>query len=95
MPGAEKIIGKSLEAQLEITVSGEKYDLLNSFCDKLAAVFIVSGVKLLNGGGEELSVKVMQADGEKCDRCWTYTDDGEKTEDGYLCARCLKTIKEI
>ena len=92
---AEKIIGKSLEAQLEITVSGEKYDLLNSFCDKLAAVFIVSGVKLLNGGGEELSVKVMQADGEKCDRCWMYTDDGEKTEDGYLCARCLKTIKEI
>ena len=91
---ADKIIGKSLEAQLHITASGEQYDVLDSFRDQLAAIFIVSAVALERGEGE-LSVKVEPAAGEKCDRCWMFTEDGETTEDGHLCARCMETVKGL
>ena len=92
---AAKTIGKSLEAKLEISVGGDKYELLDSFRGRLAEVFIVSAVKLEKSDSEDMTVTVKPADGEKCDRCWMYTEDGEKTEDGYLCARCLKTLETL
>ena len=91
---ANKLIGKSLEAQLHITASGEQYKVLDSFRDQLAAIFIVSAVSLESGEGE-MKVTVEPASGEKCDRCWMFTEDGETTEDGHLCARCMETVKGL
>ena len=91
---ANKLIGKSLEAQLHITASGEQYAVLDSFRDQLAAIFIVSAVSLESGEGE-MKVTVEPASGEKCDRCWMFTEDGETTEDGHLCARCMVTVKGL
>ena len=91
---ANKLIGKSLEAQLHITASGEQYAVLDSFRDQLAAIFIVSAVSLESGEGE-MKVTVEPASGEKCDRCWMFTEDGETTEDGHLCARCMETVKGL
>ena len=91
---ANKLIGKSLEAQLHIAASGEQYAVLDSFRDQLAAIFIVSAVSLESGDGE-MKVTVEPASGEKCDRCWMFTEDGETTEDGHLCARCMETVKGL
>ena len=91
---ANKLIGKSLEAQLHITASGEQYAVLDSFRDQLAAIFIVSAVSFESGEGE-MKVTVEPASGEKCDRCWMFTEDGETTEDGHLCARCMETVKGL
>ncbi len=91
---ANKLIGKSLEAQLHIVASGEQYAVLDSFRDQLAAIFIVSAVSLESGEGE-MKVTVEPASGEKCDRCWMFTEDGETTEDGHLCARCMETVKGL
>ena len=91
---ANKLIGKSLEAQLHIAASGEQYAVLDSFRDQLAAIFIVSAVSLESGEGE-MKVTVEPASGEKCDRCWMFTEDGETTEDGDLCARCMETVKGL
>ena len=91
---ANKLIGKSLEAQLHIAASGEQYAVLDSFRDQLAAIFIVSAVSLESGEGD-MKVTVEPASGEKCDRCWMFTEDGETTEDGHLCARCMETVKEL
>ena len=91
---ANKLIGKSLEAQLHIAASGEQYAVLDSFRDQLAAIFIVSAVSLESGEGE-MKVTVEPASGEKCDRCWMFTEDGETTEDGHLCARCMETVKGL
>ena len=91
---ANKLIGKSLEAQLHIAASGEQYAVLDSFRDQLAAIFIVSAVSLESGDGD-MKVAVEPASGEKCDRCWMFTEDGETTEDGHLCARCMETVKGL
>ena len=94
----EKLVGKSLEAKLTIFVQDENvYKMLADFGQELATVFIVSNVTLSKEQAPEsaysegmgISVLVEPADGCKCDRCWTYSTEGEHTEDGgFICSRC-------
>ncbi len=90
------MIGKSLEAQITLTVSDAQiYDLFADFQGELATVFIVSKVTLQKADAEVENgflVKVEKAEGHKCDRCWTYTHNGIETEDGFLCARCKNIL---
>ena len=88
---ANKSIGKSLDAKLTITVSDkETLALLTSFTkEELETVFIVSGVTVNEG---EDAVKVENADGCKCVRCWKYSTEGIDTESGFLCVRCKNTL---
>ena len=96
---AEKQVGKSLEAKVTLyTKDAEMLAMLQAFGKELNTVFIVSGVTLsaedapegaLTEGLSGISVLVEPADGCKCDRCWSYSTEGEHTEDGgFLCARC-------
>ncbi len=91
---ADKRIGKSLEARVKITVSDDAaYAVLDSFRHVLETVFIVSEVELCRGEGEgPISVEVLPAEGEKCDRCWRVTRDAVRTEDGCLCGRCRVVV---
>ncbi len=102
---AEKKIGKSLDAKVDIyTGEADKYALLASFDEAtLEDVFITSGVTLHNTAeapegafipeNGKLAVLVSAADGEKCDRCWKYSSDCEHDEEGgCLCARCKATV---
>ncbi len=97
---AEKVIGKSLDAKLTIYASGENKVILDGFADELPTVFIVSGVTVADGSAPEgaymdedakVAVLVEPADGEKCDRCWSYSTEGISDGEGFLCKRC-KTI---
>ena len=93
---ADKLIGKSLEARIRITVSDpDAYAVLDSFRSVLNAVFIVSETELVQGneGGATISVEVSVAEGEKCDRCWRVTRDAVRTEDACLCARCRAIVQ--
>ncbi len=101
---AEKLIGKSLDAKVTVyTTDDEVYELLSSFADELATIFIVSGAKVVKGeapeaahteDGDIVSVLVEPADGKKCDRCWGYSENGVETEDGgFLCERCRAIIE--
>ncbi|MBE6600892.1 MAG: isoleucine--tRNA ligase [Ruminococcaceae bacterium] len=100
---AEKQVGKSLEAKVTLyTKDADMLSLLQGFGKELNTVFIVSGVSLVEGdapagahteGLSGVSVLVEPADGCKCDRCWSYSTDGEHTEDGgFLCARCKSIL---
>ncbi len=102
---AEKMVGKSLEAKITLyTKDADMKSLLESFEKELTTVFIVSGVKLRDGdapehaltdGASGVGVLVEPADGCKCDRCWSYSEQGIHTEDGgFLCGRC-KAILEL
>ncbi len=92
---AAKLIGKSLEAKLTLTLSDENYELMSAFGDELKTIFIVSQVELLKGG-DGVAVEVAPADGIRCDRCWMRTTDGIDTEDGgHLCARCEAIVKKL
>ena len=101
---AEKLIGKSLDAKITIYAeNAETYELLKAFESELATVYIVSGVKLVNGKAEGnaftetesgIAVLVEQADGHKCDRCWAYSTEGEHdAEGGFICSRCKAVIE--
>ena len=90
-----KLIGKSLEAKVKITVNKEDlYNILNKFYSELSTVFIVSQVELYktDDDTEGMKIEVVNADGDKCDRCWTHSVDGEKTENGFICSRCKRIL---
>ena len=92
---AAKQIGKSLDARVEIvTASDATYDLLSSFGEELKTVFIVSEITLTRG--EEACVKVLPAEGEKCERCWMYVRNAIHTEDGgCVCPRCASVLEQL
>ncbi|MBP5236834.1 MAG: hypothetical protein J6128_04800, partial [Clostridia bacterium] len=91
-----------LDARIEIyTEDSGIADLLESFGKELNDIFIVSDTAVkrekapddaIQGVSAAISVLVGKADGFKCDRCWSYSSDGEKTEDGYICRRCSSVI---
>ncbi|WP_461247374.1 isoleucine--tRNA ligase [Treponema sp. R6D11] len=74
-----KLIGNSLEAYVELSLSGKEYEFLNGF-KNLKELFIVSGFELKEG---EKTIKVSKYDGKKCPRCWMYHSDS-----GEICEKC-------
>jgi len=96
----EKVIGSSLDAKVTLFAEGETLDFVNAVKDILPAVFIVSQVDIAEGEGaykgdvEGLSVSVAKAEGEKCERCWIYSDTvGTDSEHPTLCSRCAGVLK--
>lgn len=90
----EKLIGSSLEAELEIYSEGEYRRVLESLREYLKQLFIVSNVTLVDEDLpilNKVGVKVIKSKGEKCERCWNYV---EQTKEG-LCTRCQDAIKNI
>ena len=88
---AAKLIGKPLDAKVSIVTSDEaKYNLLSENKDKLAMIYIVSQVELSFGDIDE--IRITNADGDKCERCWMYTTDGTDVEGSHICSRCAKII---
>ena len=90
----EKVIGKSLEAAVEIySNDSEVVELLNSV-DNLHQLFIVSSVEVKENDGvayDLASVKVTKAEGHRCERCWNIVE--EVNEEG-LCPRCASILNK-
>lgn len=85
-------VGSSLQAEGEITASGETYDALASLGDELRFVMIVSKVELKAGEGP-VSVTVHPSAEKKCERCWHYVDGvGADAEHPGLCPRCRANL---
>ena len=90
----EKKIGKSLEAQVSVTVPAEDAFLAEMNADELADLFIVSQAALTVGS--ELSVSVSPAQGEKCQRCWKHHPlVGSDAKHPALCPRCAKVVAAL
>jgi len=90
----EKVIGKSLEAAVEIySNDSEVVELLNSV-DNLHQLFIVSSVDVKENDGvayDLATVKVTKAEGHRCERCWNIVE--EVNEEG-LCPRCASILNK-
>ncbi|MEA4921466.1 MAG: isoleucine--tRNA ligase [Clostridiaceae bacterium] len=99
---ASKLIGKPLEADIELYANGNTKKWLEGIAGMLKTLLIVSGVSVKeNGEGtvcqnhQDISAKVFRAEGEKCERCWTYTSDiGSDPEHPTLCARCAAVVNK-
>jgi isoleucyl-tRNA synthetase len=88
-----KLIGAGLEAKVTITADAETKAFLESFGEGLRFLLIVSQMELNEGAG--LNVKVDVADGEKCERCWSYTTDvGADPRFPGACLRCVVNLEK-
>lgn len=97
----EKVIGKSLEAKVKIgnSPSFDTLAFLEGFSD-LHQLFIVSQVELVEDAQGEAyqhgTIEIAQADGEKCARCWNYSESlGSVGELDDLCPRCQEVVKTL
>ena len=87
---AAKVIGKSLEADVHLTVPESDRFFADESPEALADIFIVSKVELAIG--DALAVKVDNAAGTKCPRCWKHSL--EANAEG-LCPRCAEVVKHL
>ena len=87
---AAKVIGKSLEADVHLTVPESDRFFADESPEALADIFIVSKVELAIG--DVLAVKVDNAAGTKCPRCWKHSL--EANAEG-LCPRCAEVVKHL
>lgn len=90
----DKLIGKSLEASVTLTVTPEIYQILSPHTGELASLLIVSAVTLREGG--EPAISVERALGGKCERCWGYFETlGQSSAHPTLCPRCTDVVERI
>ena len=83
---SKKIIGSSLEADVQISLSKKDYEILNSIdADEF---FITSNVtKIVKDDlKDKLSISVKKAEGTKCVRCWKIVPSVKDNK----CPRCSK-----
>ena len=91
---ADRIIGKSLEAAVSLTVPQEDAFLTRMSEEALADLFIVSQVSLTVG--DEVSVRVKAAAGVKCGRCWKVLHSVKAVgEHEALCPRCAAVMAKL
>jgi isoleucyl-tRNA synthetase len=87
-------IGSSLQAEVEIKASGDRFALLSSFGDDLKFVLITSQASVTQVASEaEESVVVTPSTQQKCERCWHYRADvGSHADHPDICGRCVSNL---
>jgi isoleucyl-tRNA synthetase len=103
----DKVIGHSLDAHVKVYASQELAQFLIPLAGELATILIVSKAEVVSDGqvpagifaSEEvpgLQVEIAQAKGDKCERCWTYSDEvGKDQEHPTVCGRCREAVKNL
>ena len=99
---SEKIIGSSLDAEVDLYCNEETFAALSQLGDELRFVFITSYARIhpLSAktddcieAGEGVFINVSQSTHEKCVRCWHHREDvGQQTEHAELCGRCVENV---
>ncbi|TKB09340.1 isoleucine--tRNA ligase [Desulforhopalus sp. IMCC35007] len=101
----EKVIGHSLEAQVEIAVGEKLAPFVKSEWQTIKEISIISemshldmsakeqGVRYVSDELEGFVVQVQPAPGEKCERCWIRsTTVGENSKHSAICSRCADVV---
>ena len=88
---ADKSVGSSLQAEVAVTAPDTLAGYLKALGEELRFALLVSEVSVAKG--DELTVAAKVSGGEKCERCWHYTDDvGSVAAHPTLCARCSENV---
>ena len=98
----DKVIGSSLDVEVDIYCSDENYQALGELKDELRFVFITSDARihLLSEKPKEatdinksLAIMVIKSNYQKCVRCWHHREEiGEDEAHKDLCARCIENV---
>ncbi|MEW6182658.1 MAG: isoleucine--tRNA ligase [Bacillota bacterium] len=97
-----KVIGDSLEAVVEVYTAGETHRFIKENAGDLRMISIVSRLEVARDGEpapegsfgqDDFSVLVRRAPGEKCARCWGYSETvGQHAIQPELCSRCAEVV---
>ncbi len=87
-------IGSSLQAEVALKASGDKFAALASLDNDLKFVLITSQASVVQvASAEEEAVLVTPSAAQKCERCWHYRADvGSHAEHEGLCGRCVANL---
>ncbi|KOE70311.1 isoleucine--tRNA ligase [Aggregatibacter actinomycetemcomitans serotype f str. D18P1] len=99
----DKVIGAGLEAEVTVYTNDEYCALLEKLGDELRFVLITSKAEVkpltdkpadvAEGELEGIAVSVARSNGEKCPRCWHYSDKiGVNPQHPSLCPRCVENV---
>src|SRR5580765_3085640 len=94
----EKVVGSSLEANIQIHANPEKYEFLKRYEADLPTILIVSRVELREVHNLPLKpdflVVVSKSKSQKCERCWNYRPAvGTFPDHPTLCDRCVEAVQ--
>ncbi|GAB4059806.1 isoleucine--tRNA ligase [Uliginosibacterium sediminicola] len=83
-------VGASLQAEVTVAASGDKFAALNALGDDLRFVFITSAASVTQVASEaEEAIIATPSSYQKCGRCWHYRADlGRNPAHPELCGRC-------
>lgn len=86
-----KFIGHSLDADLDLTLEEDIFNIFKNLDIDLANIFIVSNVKIKIG--DNLNIEAIKSTYKKCSRCWQYKASvGTIKNNEELCERCYQAI---
>ncbi|WP_448549115.1 isoleucine--tRNA ligase [Thalassotalea fusca] len=99
----EKVVGKALEARVELFATQALAEKLSKLENELRFVLITSEALVtvveqapegaISTEVDGLWLSVAPSTGSKCERCWHYTDDvGQNEEHIELCGRCVTNV---
>ena len=103
----EKKIGNSLEARVDLFLTTDLYQLMEDYASELATIFIVSDAHIHPTPAPPanpnlftsqdilgLSILVSPAPGQKCERCWIYSETvGLNKTYPTICHRCVGCLE--
>jgi isoleucyl-tRNA synthetase len=100
------LIGSSFDAKINIlTKDQNRYNYLDGLRGCLPEIFKVSQVMIsrvdtldakgqIDAGHPDVALEVLKADGQKCERCWNFTQSvGKHKTHSTLCDQCLAAIQ--
>ncbi|MBD3181195.1 class I tRNA ligase family protein, partial [Candidatus Poribacteria bacterium] len=100
------LLENSLKACVTIYPSSDLFELLDTHIDDLENIFGVSQVRLMqpdlpvpdsiwiSENIEGLGIEVKQTPGDKCERCWIYSDTvGSSKQHPSLCFSCIAILE--
>jgi isoleucyl-tRNA synthetase len=100
-----KVIGHSLDAAVSVVAPVNIRDMIAERAEDMRALLIISLFSVLDSEVpmmkpyesteiEGLKVWVTKAEGEKCERCWIYSDSlGVNPDHPNICPRCLESLR--
>jgi isoleucyl-tRNA synthetase len=96
----EKIIGKSLDAQVTVGWNLKSWTFFDNSPEKLqrtlqefGEILGVSKAIISDSRGKSATANVTKADGQKCERCWHWeTDIGQNAAHPTICGRCVEAV---
>jgi isoleucyl-tRNA synthetase len=94
------------QAYITLYTSTDIYDLLDRYIDELEEFFMVAKVRLMEPDASnpeeiwksknisKLSIEARRVAGDKCERCWTYSDTvGNNKQYPTICHKCIAMLE--